>query len=345
MNQLCDFFYELPEDLIAQAPLTDRASSRLLVLDKKTGAIRHDRFINVLSYLNRGDCLVLNDTKVLPARLRGVKEDTGAAVEVLLIKKTRENFWEALVRPGKRIKTGSKIVFGNGALIAAQEAELKNGARLMRFDYDGEFEAILSALGETPLPPYIKNKITDGERYQTVYAKNAGSVAAPTAGFHFTEKILEDAGHARILTARITLHIGPGTFRPVKCNDITKHEMHAEYYEIAAEQAETINRAKKNGGRIVCVGTTSCRTTETAAFRNDGFDSVNPGSGFTDIFIYPGYDFKITDALITNFHLPESTLLMLVSALAGRENIMSAYKEAVREKYRFYSFGDAMLII
>jgi len=337
-----DFYYELPKELIAQVPLEDRSASRLMVLNRRTGAVTHDVFKNILSYMNENDCLVLNDTKVMPARLRGVKEKTGAVIELLLLKQTDERRWEALVRPGKRVANGDRVVFGGGAACAVQEENLGDGVRLMRFEHDGPFEKFLNAYGETPLPPYIEKKLGDPERYQTVYAARYGSAAAPTAGLHFTEDILRDARKKGVLAARVTLHVGLGTFRPVKSENIAQHKMHSEYYEIDAAQVKTIDAAKKAGGKIICVGTTSCRAVESAA-ANDG--SVNPGTGFTDIFIYPGYRFLITDALITNFHLPESTLLMLVSALAGRENALRAYAEAIGEKYRFFSFGDAMLII
>ena len=336
-----DFFYELPEELIAQTPLADRSASRLLALDKKTGGLAHDGFKNILNYLNGGDCLVINDTKVIPARLTGVKATTGARIELLLLKRAEEHRWEALVKPGKRIADGDRVEFGGGILSAVQEADLGDGVRLMRFEHDGSFEEILDSLGDVPLPPYIKKTLAEKNRYQTVYAKNPGSAAAPTAGFHFTEEILRAAENSGVRIARITLHVGLGTFRPVKCEEITRHKMHAEYYEIGEPQAKIITDVKKSGGKVVCVGTTSCRAVESAADKNG---SVRPGRGFTDIFIYPGYKFKITDALITNFHLPESTLLMLVSALAGRENILQAYSEAVKEKYRFFSFGDAMII-
>ena len=338
-----DFFYGLPAELIAQTPLADRAASRLMALERETGKIKHDRFINILSYFNRNDCLVINDTRVMPARFCGVKKNTGARIELLLLRRIDRNGWEALVRPGKRVKNGDVMIFGDGALTAGQEADLGDGVRFIRFAYEGVFEEILDSVGETPLPPYITEKLADGERYQTVYAANYGSAAAPTAGLHFTESILKEAAEKGIFVARVTLHVGLGTFRPVKNENIAEHIMHAEYYEVDAQQAEIIAAAKKAGGKIVCVGTTSCRTLETIADADGTY--LAGGRGSTDIFIYPGYEFKLTDALITNFHLPESTLLMLVSAFAGRENVLRAYAEAVKERYRFFSFGDAMLII
>ena len=338
-----DFDYELPEELIAQDPLEDRASSRLLVLDRKSGAVRHDHFYHIAQYLKPGDLLVINNTKVIPARLLGVKEDTGAAVEVLLLKRLqdRESAWECLVRPGKKCRKGARFSFGDGLLRAEVSEVLPDGNRIVRFEYEGIFEEILDRLGEMPLPPYITHKLADKDRYQTVYAKYEGSAAAPTAGLHFTKELLEEIRAAGIGIAEITLHVGLGTFRPVKAETVEEHHMHSEYYEISPEAAAQISDTKKKGGRIVAVGTTSCRTLEAAA-KEDG--SLEAGSGWTEIFIYPGYRFKLVDALITNFHLPKSTLIMLVSALAGRENVLAAYREAVRERYRFFSFGDAMFI-
>ena len=351
-----DFWYALPEELIAQDPLEDRSSSRLLVLDKDTGAIEHRHFRDITEYLRPGDCLVINDTKVIPARLYGVKTDTGAAVELLLLKRHQDNVWETLVRPGKKCRPGAVIGFGPVGNCAAEErgdsdsaflmtAEIldivEDGNRLVRFSYNGIFEEILDQLGEMPLPPYITHKLKDKNRYQTVYARAEGSAAAPTAGLHFTPELLREIKEAGVNIAHVTLHVGLGTFRPVKVEDVTEHHMHTEYYEIEEEQAELINRTKRAGGRVICVGTTSCRTLESAA-DEDGI--LHAGSGWTDIFIYPGYHFKIMDALITNFHLPESTLIMLVSAFAGKDRVFAAYEEAVRQRYRFFSFGDAMFI-
>ena len=336
-----DFYFDLPKELIAQDPLADRASSRLLCLDKYTGATSHHVFREVVNYLKPGDCLVLNNTKVIPARLYGVKEDTGAAIEVLLLKRKEDNQWETLVRPGKKCKPGTRLVFGEGLLHAQVLDVLEEGNRLIRFEYDGIFEEILDQLGEMPLPPYITHKLQDKNRYQTVYAKYDGSAAAPTAGLHFTRELLAAIEAKQVHIAYVTLHVGLGTFRPVKEDDILKHHMHSEYYEITPETADLINTTKKNGGRIICVGTTSTRTIESAA---DDKGIVHAGSGNTEIFIYPGYRFKVLDGLITNFHLPESTLVMLVSALAGREHVLDAYREAVELKYRFFSFGDAMFI-
>ncbi len=336
-----DFNYYLPEELIAQDPLEDRSGSRLLVLDKDTGAIEHRIFKDIVEYLKEGDCLVINDTKVIPARLIGEKEDTGAKIEVLLLKRQENDIWETLVRPGKKTKIGTRIRFGDGLLIGEVVRVVEEGNRLVKFYYEGIFEEILDRLGQMPLPPYITHELQDKNRYQTVYAKYEGSAAAPTAGLHFTKELLKQIEEKGIVIAKVTLHVGLGTFRPVKVDNITEHHMHSEFYQIDPEQAEKINRTKKQGGRVVCVGTTSCRTVESAA-GEDGF--VKPGSGNTEIFIYPGYRFKALDALITNFHLPESTLIMLVSALAGREYVLKAYEEAVRERYRFFSFGDAMFI-
>ena len=336
-----DFYFELPEELIAQDPLEDRSSSRLLVLDKVTGKTKHHVFKEILEYLRPGDCLVLNNTKVLPARLYGVKEDTGAAIEVLLLKRKENDVWETLVKPGKKARPGTRLLFGDGCLRAEVLEVVEEGNRLIRFSYEGIFEEILDRLGEMPLPPYITHKLQDKNRYQTVYAKYEGSAAAPTAGLHFTDQLLSQIADKGVETAYVTLHVGLGTFRPVKVDNLLEHHMHSEYYEVTQEAADKINRVKVAGGRIICVGTTSCRTVESAA---DEKGMVQAGCGNTEIFIYPGYQFKVLDCLITNFHLPESTLVMLVSALAGRENVLAAYEEAVRERYRFFSFGDAMLI-
>lgn len=339
--QKSDFYFDLPEELIAQDPLEDRSSSRLLVLDKETGETSHHIFKEVINYLNPGDCLVLNNTKVIPARLIGHKEDTGAAIEVLLLKRKENDIWETLVKPGKKCKPGTKIVFGEGLLHATVLETVEDGNRLIRFSYEGIFEEILDKLGEMPLPPYITHKLQDKNRYQTVYAKYEGSAAAPTAGLHFTKELLRQIEEKGIDIAYVTLHVGLGTFRPVKVDNILEHHMHSEFYQVTKEAADKINKAKKEGHRVICVGTTSCRTVESAADENG---MVKEGCDNTEIFIYPGYKFKVLDALITNFHLPESTLVMLVSALAGREYILNAYEEAIREKYRFFSFGDAMLI-
>ncbi|MBD8917311.1 MAG: tRNA preQ1(34) S-adenosylmethionine ribosyltransferase-isomerase QueA [Bacteroides sp.] len=339
--QKSDFYFDLPEELIAQDPLEDRSSSRLLVLDKETGETSHHIFKEVINYLNPGDCLVLNNTKVIPARLIGHKEDTGAAIEVLLLKRKENDIWETLVKPGKKCKPGTKIVFGEGLLHATVLETVEDGNRLIRFSYEGIFEEILDRLGEMPLPPYITHKLQDKNRYQTVYAKYEGSAAAPTAGLHFTKELLRQIEEKGIDIAYVTLHVGLGTFRPVKVDNILEHHMHSEFYQVTKEAADKINKAKKEGHRVICVGTTSCRTVESAADENG---MVKEGCDNTEIFIYPGYKFKVLDALITNFHLPESTLVMLVSALAGREHILNAYEEAIREKYRFFSFGDAMLI-
>ncbi len=336
-----DFYYDLPQELIAQDPLEDRASSRLLVLDKKTGEMEHRSFRDILTYLKSGDCLVINDTKVIPARLIGSREETGAKIEVLLLKRREKDVWETLVKPGKKARVGTVIHFGDGLLTGTVTDVVEEGNRLIRFSYEGIFEEVLDRLGQMPLPPYITHQLKDKNRYQTVYAKHEGSAAAPTAGLHFTQELLREIEEKGVRIARITLHVGLGTFRPVKVENVQDHHMHSEYYEISPEAAEIINRTKKNGGRIICVGTTSCRTIESAADENG---VLNPGNGWTDIFIYPGYRFKILDCLITNFHLPESTLVMLVSALAGREHILNAYEEAIRQRYRFFSFGDAMFI-
>lgn len=336
-----DFYFELPEELIAQDPLEDRSASRLLVLDKETGRTQHHVFKEVIDYLRPGDCLVLNNTKVLPARLMGVKADTGAAIEVLLLKRKGKDVWETLVKPGKKAKPGARLVFGDGSLQAEVLEIVEEGNRLIQFTYEGIFEQILDRLGEMPLPPYITHKLEDKNRYQTVYAKYEGSAAAPTAGLHFTDELLNKIVEKGVETAYVTLHVGLGTFRPVKAENLSQHHMHSEYYEVTKEAADKMNHAKASGGRIICVGTTSCRTVESAADENG---IVQPGCGNTEIFIYPGYQFKVLDCLITNFHLPESTLVMLVSALAGREQVLAAYQEAIEERYRFFSFGDAMFI-
>lgn len=336
-----DFYYDLPQELIAQTPLERRDGSRLMVLDKKTGATAHRHFYDIPTLLRPGDCLVLNDSRVLPARLLGHREPTGGAVEVLLLTDRGDKVWECLVRPGKKVRPGARLSFGDGLLTAEVVETLEGGNRLIRFDYDGIFLEILERLGKMPLPPYIKEELSDPERYQTVYSKEVGSAAAPTAGLHFTRELLEQIQTMGVNLAYVTLHVGLGTFRPVKEEEITDHEMHAEYCAISRETADLINRTKKNGGRIICVGTTSCRTIESWA-AEDG--TLREAAVWTSIYIYPGYRFKVLDGLITNFHLPESTLVMLVSALAGREHILAAYEEAVREKYRFFSFGDAMFI-
>lgn len=340
---LHDFYYDLPEELIAQDPLADRSSSRLMVLDKKTGRTEHRIFKDIIEYLNPGDCLVINDTKVIPARLIGEKEGTGAAMEVLLLKRKEDmvNTWEVLVKPGKKAKPGTRISFGNGKLVGEVIDIVEEGDRLIQFSFDGIFEEILDELGQMPLPPYITHKLEDKNRYQTVYAKHEGSAAAPTAGLHFTNELLAEIEAKGVKIARVTLHVGLGTFRPVKVENILDHHMHSEYYEISEEAADTINSVKQSGGRIIAVGTTSTRTLESVA---DTHGCIKPCRGWTDIFIYPGYEFKAIDCLITNFHLPESTLIMLVSALAGKDNVMAAYREAVENRYRFFSFGDAMFI-
>ena len=337
-----DFYYDLPEELIAQDPLQDRSGSRLLVLDKKSGEISHHVFTDVLDYLKEGDCLVINDTKVIPARLIGSKVGTDAKIEILLLKRKENNVWETLVKPGKKAKPGTKISFGEGLLIGEVIDVVEEGNRLVQFTYDGIFEEVLDQLGQMPLPPYITHQLKDKSRYNTVYATHDGSAAAPTAGLHFTPQLLEDIQKKGVDIARVTLHVGLGTFRPVKVEEVTDHHMHSEFYQVSEDAAEKINRAHDGGGRVICVGTTSCRTIESAA---DEAGHLKACSGWTEIFIYPGYQFKVLDCLITNFHLPESTLIMLVSALAGRENVMEAYEEAVKERYRFFSFGDAMLII
>ncbi|WP_276948549.1 tRNA preQ1(34) S-adenosylmethionine ribosyltransferase-isomerase QueA [Acetatifactor muris] len=337
-----DYYFELPQELIAQDPLEDRSSSRLLVLDKHTGAVSHRVFRDIGEFLRPGDCLVLNNTKVIPARLLGVRADTGAHVEVLLLKRQEGNVWETLVKPGKKCRPGAKLSFGEGLLGAEVLEVTEEGNRLIRFAYEGIFEEVLDRLGEMPLPPYITHKLQDKNRYQTVYAREEGSAAAPTAGLHFTQELLAQLEEKGIRIAFVTLHVGLGTFRPVKEENVLDHHMHSEYYQVPEETATLINRTRTEGGRVICVGTTSCRTLESAA---DEKGVVQAGSGDTDIFIYPGYRFRVLDALITNFHLPESTLVMLVSALAGRENVLNAYAEAVREQYRFFSFGDAMLVV
>lgn len=336
-----DYYFDLPQELIAQDPLEDRSSSRLLVLDKESGGVSHHVFREITDFLEPGDCLVLNNTKVIPARLLGEREGTGAHVEVLLLKRREKDIWETLVKPGKKCRPGTKLTFGGGLLKGEVLETVEEGNRLIRFGYEGIFEEILDQLGEMPLPPYITHKLQDKNRYQTVYAKQEGSAAAPTAGLHFTEELLQRIQSKGVRIAYVTLHVGLGTFRPVKEENILEHHMHSEYYQVSAEAADLINETKRNGGRVVCVGTTSCRTVESAA-QEDG--RVKAGSGDTQIFIYPGYRFKVLDALVTNFHLPESTLVMLVSALAGRENVLNAYREAVKERYRFFSFGDCMFI-
>lgn len=336
-----DFYYELPEELIAQDPLEDRSSSRLLVLNKESGAVSHHVFKEITDYLHEGDCLVINDTKVIPARLIGSKVGTDAKIEILLLKRKENNVWETLVKPGKKAKVGTKISFGDGLLVGEVIDIVEEGNRLIQFTYEGIFEEILDQLGQMPLPPYITHQLEDKNRYQTVYAKHTGSAAAPTAGLHFTPELLKELEEKGVNIARVTLHVGLGTFRPVKVDDILEHHMHSEFFQIDEEAAEKINHAKDNGGRVICVGTTSCRTIESAA---DETGHLKACSGWTEIFIYPGYKFKMLDCLITNFHLPESTLVMLVSALAGRENVLAAYEEAVKERYRFFSFGDAMFI-
>ncbi len=337
-----DFYFDLPEELIAQDPLEDRSSSRLLVLDKVSGNTEHRKFRDILDYLKPGDCLVINNTKVIPARLIGAKEGTDAKVEVLLLKRKEKDVWETLVRPGKKMKVGARVSFGEGLLKGEVVDIVEEGNRLIRFEYEGIFEEILDQLGQMPLPPYITHQLQDKDRYNTVYAEHAGSAAAPTAGLHFTPELLTQVEEKGVEIARVTLHVGLGTFRPVKVEDVTNHHMHSEFYQIDKEAADKINHAKESGGRIICVGTTSCRTIESAADENG---HLEPCSGWTEIFIYPGYQFKILDGLITNFHLPESTLIMLVSALAGKEHVLAAYEEAVKERYRFFSFGDAMIVI
>lgn len=336
-----DFYFDLPEELIAQDPLEDRSSSRLLVLDRNTGEMEHRIFRDIVEYLNPGDCLVVNNTKVIPARLFGSKVGTDAKIEVLLLKRRENNIWETLVKPGKKCRIGTKISFGEGLLTGEVVDVVEEGNRLIQFCYDGIFEEILDQLGQMPLPPYIHHQLKDKNRYQTVYAKHDGSAAAPTAGLHFTPELLGQIAEKGVKIAHVTLHVGLGTFRPVKVDDVTEHHMHSEFYIVEEDQAKLINETKRNGGKVVAVGTTSCRTLESAT---DEKGVLKAGSGWTDIFIYPGYQFKLIDRLITNFHLPESTLVMLVSALAGKDKIMKAYEEAVKQRYRFFSFGDAMFI-
>ena len=337
-----DFYYDLPQELIAQDPLEDRSSSRLMCLDRKTGEVRHEHFTQVIDHLTDKDCLVINDTKVIPARLYGTKKDTGALIEVLLLTRKKDNIWETLVKPGRKCKVGTELVFGHEGILTGTVVDVtEDGNRFIQFHYEGIFEEVLDKLGEMPLPPYITHKLKDKNRYQTVYAKYEGSAAAPTAGLHFTKELLQQIQDKGVKIAHVTLHVGLGTFRPVKVEDVTKHQMHSELYIVEPDQAKIINETKAAGGRVICVGTTSCRTLESATDENG---ILQPGSAWTNIFIYPGYQFKIMDGLITNFHLPESTLIMLVSAFAGKEHIMNAYKIAVQEKYRFFSFGDAMLI-
>lgn len=337
-----DYWFDLPQEQIAQDPLEDRSSSKLMILHKEDGSREHKVFKDVLDYLEEGDCLVLNNTRVIPARLYGVKEDTNAKIELLLLKRKENDIWETLVKPGKKARVGTKIVFGDGILKGTIVDVIEEGNRLIQFEYEGIFEEILDQLGQMPLPPYITHQLKDKNRYQTVYAKYDGSAAAPTAGLHMTPELLEQIKAKGVDVAEVTLHVGLGTFRPVKEENVLEHHMHSEFYQVTQEAADKINYAKKNGKRIICVGTTSCRTVESAAME-DG--TMKECSGWTDIFIYPGYKFKVLDALITNFHLPESTLIMLVSALAGREQVLAAYDEAVKEKYRFFSFGDAMMIV
>lgn len=338
---LHDFYYDLPPELIAQDPLRDRSSSRLLLLDRKTGETSHGIFREITGLLEPGDCLVINDTKVIPARLIGSKVGTDAKIEVLLLRRREDRVWETLVKPGKKARPGARISFGDGLLVGEVLDVVEDGNRLIRFDYEGIFEEILDQLGQMPLPPYITHQLKDKNRYQTVYAKHEGSAAAPTAGLHFTPELLDEIRAKGVQIVRVTLHVGLGTFRPVKVENITEHHMHSEYYVVEEEAARAVNETKRRGGRVIAVGTTSCRTLESAS-GEDGI--LRAGSGWTDIFIYPGYEFRMIDGLITNFHLPESTLLMLVSALAGRDRILAAYEEAVRERYRFFSFGDAMFI-
>lgn len=339
--QLSDFNYDLPQELIAQDPLEKRSDSRLMIVDREDGSIEHKHFYDIIDYVNPGDCLVINDTKVIPARLMGVKEDTGASIEVLLLKRREEKVWETLVKPGKKARVGARISFGDGLLVGEVIDIVEEGNRLIRFEYEGIWEELLDKLGQMPLPPYITHKLQDRNRYQTVYAKNDGSAAAPTAGLHFTKELLEQLKEKGVEIAHVTLHVGLGTFRPVKVDNILEHHMHSEFYVVEQEEADKINAAKANGKRIISVGTTSTRTLESVADENG---IVRAGSGWTDIFIYPGYKFKVVDCLITNFHLPESTLLMLVSAFSSRENMLNAYEVAVSERYRFFSFGDAMFI-
>jgi S-adenosylmethionine:tRNA ribosyltransferase-isomerase len=339
---LKDFSYELPEELIAQEPLEKRDASRLLVLNKENGEIKHNTFRDIITYLKKGDCLVLNNTRVIPARLYGVKKETGSKTEFLLLKQVEKDIWEVILRPGKKAQIGARFVFGEDELEAEVLDIIEGGNRIVKFYYEGIFEVVLDRLGNMPLPPYITKTLEDKERYQTVFSKHKGSAAAPTAGLHFTPELLGEIQQMGVKLAYITLHVGLGTFRPVKTENILEHTMHSEYFEVDKDTADIINQTKAEGGRIISVGTTSTRTIESISTEGG---IVNPGSGWTDIFIYPGYQFKVIDGLITNFHLPESTLVMLVSALAGRENVLNAYDEAVKEKYRFFSFGDAMFII
>ena len=337
-----DFFYDLPKELIAQTPVTPRDSSRLLVLGRNTGEIQHRHFYDIIDYLDEGDLIVANDSRVLPARIYGVKDETGARVEFLLLKQISGNRWETLCKPGRKAREGTRFVFGDGLLKATVAEVRDDGNRIVDFDCDESFFAVLDKIGQMPLPPYITAELNDKERYQTVYSHELGSAAAPTAGLHFTEELMDKIRAKGVNIAYVTLHVGLGTFRPVKVDDVTKHKMHSEHYEIPAETAELINRTKRNGKRVIAIGTTSCRTLESVAAR---YGEIKPCEGFTDIFIYPGFEFKVLDGLVTNFHLPESTLIMLVSAFAGYDNIMNAYKTAVEEKYRFFSFGDAMMIV
>lgn len=336
-----DFYFDLPDELIAQVPILDRSSSKLMVLDKETGKIEHKIFKDIINYLNLGDCLVLNNTRVIPARLIGEKLDTGGKIEFLLLKRTEEDTWQALVKPGKRAKIGTKFSFGNGKLIGEVVGLAEEGSRLVKFHYEGIFEEVLDELGNMPLPPYITERLEERERYQTVYSKHNGSAAAPTAGLHFTNELLDEIKAKGVDVAFVTLHVGLGTFRPVKVDNVLEHDMHSEYYMVEKEAVDKINKAKQNGNKVICVGTTSCRTVESASDENG---VIKECSGWTNIFIYPGYKFKIVDNLITNFHLPESTLIMLVSALSSKENVLNAYNVAVENKYRFFSFGDAMII-
>ena len=336
-----DFYFDLPQELIAQDPLEDRSASRLLVLNKHTGRVTHRHFRDIKEYLKPGDCLVINDTKVIPARLFGIKKDTGAKIEVLLLKRRENDIWETLVKPGKKAKPGTELEFGDGRLTATVVDVVEEGNRLIQFHYEGIFEEILDELGQMPLPPYITHQLQDKNRYQTVYAKHEGSAAAPTAGLHFTKELLDEIEAMGVKIAHVTLHVGLGTFRPVKVDNVLDHHMPSDFYMVEESEAKKVNDTKAAGGRVICVGTTSCRTIESAAGA-DG--TLKAGSGWTEIFIYPGYQFKILDCLITNFHLPESTLVMLVSALAGRESVLEAYQQAIKERYRFFSFGDAMFI-
>ena len=336
-----DYYYDLPKELIAQDPLEDRSSSRLMVLGKKSGEVSHHHFYEIVDFLRPGDCLVINNTRVIPARLIGTKKETGAHVEILLLRRRKDDIWETLVRPGKKLRPGAEVTFGDGSLTATILDVVEGGDRLVQFHYDGIFEEVLDRLGEMPLPPYIKHKLKDRDRYNTVYAKYDGSAAAPTAGLHFTKELLEEVKEKGVNIAQVTLHVGLGTFRPVKVDDVREHEMHTEWYRVTQETADLINQTRENGGRVIAVGTTSVRTLETVADENG---HMKAQEGDTSIFIYPGYKWKVVDGLITNFHLPESTLIMLVSSLAGREHVLAAYKEAVKERYRFFSFGDAMYI-